>query len=280
MKNIIVNMTGQLGNQMFQYAVYRKIQLSGKKVKIDRSYYDVYPYHHGLHIFNLPINIATRKESLIEKDEFRSYPDRIRRKFLGKRKNVISEIDSNAYIYNERVFLLKRGYIDGYWQSEKYFLDIRDVLIQDFTFPAIEDAQNKDLINQIVSNNAVSLHIRRGDYAGGFPMMDKAYYDKAIAYFEAKGQDVVFYVFSNDMEWARENIKAKELVFVDCNTGMDSWKDMHLMTVCKHNIIANSSFSWWGAWLNQNPNKEVIAPKAWFNHVETPDVYCENWKVI
>ncbi len=112
-------------------------------------------------------------------------------------------------------------------------------------------------------------------------MLTKDYYDKAVSYFQTKYGDVTFFVFSNDMEWAKQNIKADKLCFVECNTGKDSWKDMYLMTQCKHNIIANSSFSWWGAWLNQNKDKEVIAPSLWLYHADNKDmIYCEGWKII
>lgn len=277
---IIVNMTGQLGNQMFQYAIYRKLALQGKNVKMDMSYYTAYPQHNMFYIFDLDIRKATRKEVLTERDEFRSYMDRIRRKFLGRRKNIISEINADSYNYNPTVFETKRGYIDGYWQSEKYFSDIKDQLIADFKFPAISDERNTALLEYINEINSISIHIRRGDYAGGFPMLSKDYYDRAIHYLTEYNRQCVFFVFSNDMVWAKENICAENVVFVDWNTGNESWKDMCLMAQCKHNIIANSSFSWWGAWLNKHKNKQVIAPKQWFYHAQTPDIYCDDWIII
>jgi len=277
---IIVNMTGQLGNQMFQYAIYRKLIHLGKNAKMDLRYYNKFPSHNGFSVFNLTVQEATSKEILEERDEYRTYLDRIRRKFLGRRNNIISEIDSKKYGYNSKLFSLKRGYIDGYWQSEKYFLDISEIIRNEFVFPAIDDEQNKGLIASINYTNSVSIHIRRGDYAGGFPMMEKEYYEQAIHHFVKKYKNLYFVVFSNDMEWAKKNIQFDDGVYVDWNTGIDSWKDMYLMSLCKHNIIANSSFSWWGAWLNNNDNKEVIAPKLWFYHAETPDIYCENWITI
>ncbi len=96
----------------------------------------------------------------------------------------------------------------------------------------------------------------------------------------SKYKDVTFYVFSNDIIWCREHLCAPSIQFVDWNTGKDSIFDMWLMTQCQHNIIANSSFSWWGAWLNRHEGKEVIAPKKWFFHVQTPNIYCDGWKII
>ena len=110
--------------------------------------------------------------------------------------------------------------------------------------------------------------------------MDGTYYDPAMEYFIQKYGDVRFYVFSNDIDWCRGHLKAENVTYVDWNNGKDSPYDMWLMTQCKHNIIANSSFSWWGAWLNHNKGKEVVAPKTWFYHAATPDIYCEDWIVI
>jgi len=277
---IIVNINSQLGNQMFQYAIYRKLLLQGKKVKADLRYYQDRPEQYSLDIFNLHINAADNKEIEKVKDEYRSYFDRFRRKLFGRRKNIISEIDSSSYDFNSNIFGVKRAYIDGYWQSEKYFKNIRNILLNDFHFPDIEDEQNIQILRQIQDCASISIHIRRGDYVNGFPLLTKEYYAKAIQYFQNKYLDAMFFVFSNDMEWAKENIQFRQGFFVDWNVGKNSWKDMFLMTQCKHNIIANSSFSWWGAWLNENEGQEVIVPSIWLYHAETPDIYCEGWKII
>lgn len=279
---IIINLSGQLGNQMFQYALGRKISSFGLKVKYDKRSYTFNPqFLYSLDIFNIQIEEATKNEIYFIRDERRTYLDRIRRKFWGRRKDIISEIPDTVYRYRNEVFETKRAYIDGYWQSEKYFDDIKEIIISDFKFPKIIDNENLAYMAMIQKNISISIHIRRGDYVGGFPLLTKDYYDKAVSYFQTKYGDVTFFVFSNDMEWAKQNIKADKLCFVECNTGKDSWKDMYLMTQCKHNIIANSSFSWWGAWLNQNKDKEVIAPSLWLYHADNKDmIYCEGWKII
>lgn len=273
-------MNGQLGNQMFQYAVYRKLQLLGKRVKLDMSYYDTYPNHNHFPIFGLPLEIATRKECLIERDEYRSYVDRFRRKFFGRRNNIISEIGGTEYCYNPNIFTIKRGYIDGYWQSARYLEGIEEILREEFVFPMPSNTQrqNAALLEGIGHHScSVSIHVRRGDYLGGFPVMDMNYYAPAIKYFKDKYVDVHFYIFSNDIAWCREYFIGKEFTFVDWNVGRNSYYDMYLMSQCQHNIIGNSSFSWWGAWLNENPQKEIIAPKLWFYTVKTPDIYMDNW---
>jgi hypothetical protein len=277
---IIVNVNSQLGNQMFQYALYRKLLYLGKKVKLDTRYYQAKPEQFALDIFNLKLNIASEKEILKARDEYRSYADRLRRKFLGKRKTIFEEITSKSLCFKPEVFTVKNAYVDGYWQSEKYFSDIRNILLKDFTFPPLQEEKNKQLLDLIRQNLSVSIHIRRGDYANGFPMLPKEYYQAAMQYFSDKYKEAFFVVFSNDNAWAKENITFEKGIFVDWNTGRNSYKDMYLMSQCRHNIIANSSFSWWGAWLNSNENKEVIAPDIWFFHHETPDIYCEGWKIL
>ena len=277
---IIINLNSQLGNQMFQYALARKLQTLGRKVKFDTRYYLQYPDHYALDVFPVTVDLASGNEIGKERDERRTYPARLRRKLFGKRKSIFSEVESRSLMYKPDILQLKHGYVDGYWQSEKYFSDIRTIILKDFTFPPVNDTKNRELIDRISEQTTVSIHIRRGDYANGFPMMTPQYYENAINYFESVYNEVYFLVFSNDMDWAKQNLQFSQGEFVDWNTGKDSWKDMYLMTQCNHHIIANSSFSWWGAWLNQKENKEVIAPETWFYHQETPDVYCKGWKII
>lgn len=277
---IIINLNSQLGNQMFQYALARKLQTLGKKVKFDTRYYLQYPDHYALDVFPVTVDLASGNEIGKERDERRIYPARLRRKLFGKRQTIFSEVESRSLMYKPDVFQLKHGYVDGYWQTEKYFSDIRTILLKDFTFPPIDDGKNRELLERISQQNTVSIHIRRGDYANGFPMITPQYYENAISYFENKFNEVYFLVFSNDMDWAKNNLSFRQGEFIDWNTGKESWKDMYLMTQCNHHIIANSSFSWWGAWLNTKQNKEVLAPDIWFYHQETPDIYCEEWKIM
>lgn len=277
---IIINLSGQLGNQMFQYALGRKLFYLERKVKFDTRFYELYPEYYGLHIFNIKVPVANLNECLTIRDEKRTLMDRIRRKFFGKRQNIISEINDLEYVLKDEIFKSKTAYIDGYWQMEDYFVDIKNIIINEFKFPEIFDEKNLFYLHKIKHNLSVSIHVRRGDYINGFPLLTKKYYSHAIEYFESKYNNIIFFVFSNDMEWSKENIQMQNGYFVDCNIGKDSWKDMYLMTQCNHNIIANSSFSWWGAWLNQNKNKEVIAPSEWLYHAENPKIYCDDWIIV
>lgn len=278
---VIVNLTGQFGNQMFQYALGRHLQLQGKKVLYYKDYYNQHPEHDFAlnRIFGVSIPEATTDQVLAYREDRHRIIDRIRRKLFGRHEHVFSEIGSASLDYKPQVFDVKKGIIDGYWQSEKYFLSISDVIREDFTFSAVSD-RNTSLAEEMKEVTSVSIHVRRGDYLGGFPVMDEAYYNPAMSYFLEKYKNVHFYVFSNDIEWCREHLKAEIIAFIDWNVGKNSPIDMWLMTQCKHNIIANSSFSWWGAWLNENEGKEIIAPKTWFTFPATPDVYCKDWIVF
>jgi hypothetical protein len=177
-------------------------------------------------------------------------------------------------------------YYSGYWQSEKYFENAEDIIRQQFSFnDKLINEKNKALIKQYLNKNTVSIHIRRGDYVtntdanillGG--SCDLSYYENAISYIKKNVSQPYFQFFSDDIDWVREHfIDLGNVQFIDWNHQTDSWQDMMLMSKCKHNVIANSSFSWWGAWLNNNANKIVIAPSKWFNSHETLDIVPENW---
>jgi hypothetical protein len=167
--------------------------------------------------------------------------------------------------------LYKPSYLVGYWQSEKYFRAIESTIRTDFFFAQPLSQRNQQILNEITNSQAVSLHIRRGDYVQdskklafhGVCSLD--YYREAIAFLSQRIKTPKFFIFSDDMTWVKNNLQIKfESCYVDHNTGLESYNDLRLMSQCKHNIIANSSFSWWGAWLNANSSKIVVAPKKWY----------------
>jgi hypothetical protein len=159
----------------------------------------------------------------------------------------------------------------GYWQSSKYFSDYEKEIREDFQFIKPLDRKNLSVLKKIEKTSSASIHIRRGDYVSNSKInkvhgtCSITYYRKAINHLKRKFPNSAFFVFSDDPNWVKENIKINNATYVDWNQGKNSYKDMQLMSRCKHNIIANSSFSWWGAWLNCNPKKIIIAPKIWFN---------------
>lgn len=190
-------------------------------------------------------------------------------------RNVDFGIPSTSHVYNEQTFSyspipkLDNIKLIGYFQSEKYF--DRDLVLKLFD---IEDVVTQD-IQSITESESVSIHVRRGDYKSNqanHPLCSLSYYESAI---DLLGNDKEYYVFSDDIEWCK-TVFDKRFNFV---SGLYDWEEMYLMSKCKHNIIANSTFSWWGAWLNKNDNK-VIAPKTWFGPLKTlntSDLLPDNW---
>lgn len=278
---IIVNLTGQLGNQMFQYALGKQLERLGKKVTYNVAYYRQHPEHYfGLPRFGIEVPVADIKQVLAFQEDRHRLIDRARRKFFGRHPHVFSEIGAKSYAFREDVSSFPKGYVDGYWQSEKYFSNIADEIRKLYTFPGSDNLKNIQLADEMQHCTSVSIHVRRGDYLGSFPVLDEAYFTPAMQYFLEKYNDVHFYVFSNDILWCKDHIVAEKITYIDWNTGNDSLFDMWLMTQCKHNIIANSSFSWWGAWLNRHLDKCVIAPNRWFYTIDTPDIYADKWRIL
>lgn len=194
-----------------------------------------------------------------------------------------------TYDFQEQALLLKGSvYIRGYFQSYKYLVNYENEIRALFNFPLDNmDTVNSQIINTILNlPNTVSIHIRRGDYVENTKTQQRhgncslSYYNDAINHMSSKYGDLNLFFFSDDINWVKSEFKdvSHSKLFIDNNKNEDSWKDMHVMSMCKHNIIANSSFSWWSAWLNSNPNKCVIAPKYWFSNVESSnDLLPENW---
>ncbi len=276
---IISHILGGIGNQMFQYAAGRSLSLHlNDYYTLDLKDFDRYALHHGYElkrVFDVPIEPTSP-------DKLRSVLGLSRLSLLKKilRRRQFSILRGQKFIVEPhfnfwpKFFSLKSGsYLHGYWQSEKYFKSIEKVIRDDFSFKKPLAEKNLLIANQIHQTNAVSLHIRRGDYLTDaktnriMSVCDISYYERAISYMAAKVSNPVFYVFSDDMDWVKQSISITyPSVYVDHNRGEDSYVDMQLMSLCKHHIIANSSFSWWGAWLNPSAKKIVVAPKLWFKN--------------
>lgn len=172
-------------------------------------------------------------------------------------------------------------YFFGGWHSEKYFKTIRNKVLRKFTFKEKKlNTESKKWFSEICNVNSCSIHIRRGDYLKNETWKGVAnleYYIKAITYMNIKFPDIQFYVFSNDEQWARHNLSHYNCRFVNCNQGRDSWQDMFLMCRCHHHINANSTFSWWAAWLCPYQDTVIVTPSRFMSNVITKDVYPENW---
>ncbi len=282
---VIVKIYGGLGNELFQYALYRKLQSLGKEVSCD-----ILALEHvrgmGLPVIDVfpGVDIKSADEGCRRKlgDVSRSLPARVKRRLWLKRSHVREERPRH---FQPEVFGMDQVYLEGYWQSERYFRDIREELLKEFAFPEPADRRNRELAEKMGQEVSVSVHVRRGDYLMGKNkeiyggVCTDAYYDRAVAYFQEKFRNPHFYFFSNDPKWVAERFRDIRMTAVDWNQGAQSHWDMYLMSRCRHNVIANSSFSWWGAWLNGHREKEVVAPKFWFNPkaATAVDTVCEGW---
>lgn len=289
----IVNILGGLGNQMFQYALAVALEKRckpGTKVRIDPRAFNGYPIHNGYElkrIFDVKIPEATVREVTKIAYPFLNYRIWQLCRLLPKRRTIKYEWKSKAY--DERVFVSDSDeYLIGAWQTERYFYSLRQDIIDVFTFPPFEtDSKNKLLGEELQQRCSIAIHIRRGDYlkisnTSGICTID--YYQKAIFYIKKHVAPDIYVIFSDDIDWCMEQfaliIGDADVRFVDWNKGEYSFRDMQLMSLCKHNIIANSSFSWWGAWLNQNPNKIVIAPSRWMNSEGWSEIIPKDWVTI
>ena len=270
---IIVRIIGGLGNQMFQYAFYKRLKEKYGDVKCDINGYENYKLHTGFeleNIFDVKIEKATLRE--IEKCTTfynRNLLSRITRKIFGNKKTHIEEKDFSWDIIDAKQNL----FLDGYWQSEQYFGDNK-ALREDFKFKnqlSVDDELEK-IVN---SSSSVSLHVRRGDYVGNtvYAQLDESYYASAMEMISKQVENPVFLVFSDDLNWAENSLLASlklkyNIVFFKTENG-SPMQDLQTMARCRHNIIANSSFSWWGAWLNNNSSKIVVYPNRWYTDPKT-----------
>lgn len=287
-KLLVVKFKGGLGNQMFQYALYKKLESIGRNVLADLSWFEQHNKEFSLpHVF--PKVSLTDEGAIKVISEYktacknRGFFYRVLQRLCPLMRYQMNEKDDN--VFQPTVLKYKRGILDGYWQTSKYWSDIRGDIRQDFLFSPIKEEKVLELINIIQSFNTVSIHVRRGDYL--LPENDRLfgnictleYYEKAIEYIKNQYPDIKFVFFTNDAQWVKEQFQMENVFYANdyINDDMPDWYDMHLMSQCNHHIIANSSFSWWGAYLDQKIDKIVIAPSKWLNGKQAKDIYEENW---
>lgn len=279
---ITARLHGRLGNQMFQYAAARALaHRLHCHVALDSRGAEQRGEGVLTRVFDLPLTPPSPLPPLKNKAPLRYAlwrglglaPKFRRERGLGYNPAFESWSDDS--------------YLHGYWQSERYFAGIANQIRADFTFPEVSNTQNAEMAAQITDDNAISLHVRRGDYVAlsAHVLCDQAYYEAALARLldGLAGDDPTVYVFSDDPDWAKENLPLPcRKVVVDFNGPETDFEDMRLMSLCKHNIIGNSSFSWWAAWLNQNAQKRVAGPANWFGDpkLHNPDILPPDWLKI
>ena len=279
MNTILVRLIGGLGNQMFQYAAGKRMALlNGAALVLDTSAFRSYKLHRfSLQHFELEAPEARDWEMRRIRGEggLRSLLARLgdwRGPVIQTPLSSLQKVVESGFEYDEKVLGMRGSlYLDGYWQSPRYFEPIAEEIRKDFRVKTEPGPGNKEMAERILSTNAVSLHVRRGDYTANAKTQSihggcsTAYYEAAVRRVCELEGDVCFFVFSDEIEWARQHLNLPgKPVFVDLNSALNNYDDLRLMSLCRHHIIANSSFSWWGAWLGR-PDGITIAPSRWMN---------------
>lgn len=268
MNNYVMLYKYGLGNQMFQYALQKSLQAQGSHVKAFTGFYDrcknIIP-------FNL-IDVFPRISL-----EYADFGEVIQ-------KQVFTEQEDASSTFLPEIFRLPDNtLIDGFFQTERYFSDIREPLLKDFNF-CVKEKKLEEIGRQIqnCSVPVVSIHVRRQDYLYSYPhrgVCTEKYYQNAVTTIcrELGTRNLCFLVFSDDPQFCKRTYPDFKIIDRSMFEKYEDWYDMYLMSCCHHHIIANSSFSWWGAWLNRSSDKIVVAPDRWLNTSETPDVWCGDW---
>ena len=267
----IVNLNGGLGNQMFQYAFGKSLESKFNcEVLYDKKCFKQKPDMYSLNIFmNMNIQFANQFQ-IIMMQNFKKIVPKFLRRFLNLDKYTIREPKENYSYFYKNIFLNNYNrYFIGYFQNEKYFLDIQDEIRKVFTFPPIRenDSFTKERAEKIkYAKNSVFIHIRRGDYVGLDWQLDMDYYKKAVKIMQEKLENPKFFVFgATDLEFIKNldlGCEFENLSQIDSNPA-NHYEDMRLMSMCEHGIIANSTYSWWAAWLSDYDGKIIIAPTPW-----------------
>lgn len=254
---IITKLQGGLGNQLFQWAVTRNLSL-----KYNTEYF--------FDLNHIPKSHPGVTSRGIDIDKF----EKLSIKPMTSRPNLPTMVDKFTY-YN----IPDNSYLDGYWQSEKYFKENELIIREELSIP---HKLKTNLIEKysFLKEETIGIHVRRGDYlhlSNYHPIQTVEYYKKAYDLIGVKNINVV--VVSDDIQWCKNNLNFENIHFIE---GESNISDLYIMSLCNHNIISNSTFSWWGAWLNINLNKKVIIPDKWFgptlsSSLPSDDIYCENW---
>ncbi|MGV8058368.1 MAG: alpha-1,2-fucosyltransferase [Smithellaceae bacterium] len=269
---VIAKVMGGLGNQLFIYAAAKRLSVVNNiplRLDIISSYSeDNFERSYSLNHFRIHEEFATSTD--------------VYELNLGKRRNISYHINKfipfryKRYIREDKLFdprlldlrVVNKIYLDGYWQDENYFKDIESIIRKNFEIVSPHDNSNIELAKKITATNSICLHARRINYEY---LLSPAYYDLAIKHIVGKVANPHFFCFSDDMGWIRNNISINwPVTYITYDKETKDYEHLWLMTQCKHYIIANSTYSWWAAWLNANPSKIIIAPKNWGYRAAVP----------
>ncbi len=292
---IIVKLWGGLGNQMFQYAAARRLaHVNAEVLKLDTRWFGKEApgdtaRRYELDVFTLVADNAAADDS----DRLRGRDTRRWPKIVKRLMNGIGYAVPSSYItekhfhFNPEILQITGdAYLDGYWQSEKYFRDAAEIIRSDFQLVAEPQGMNRETLTMIEESNSVSIHVRRGDYitnasaAAYHGTLPLDYYHAALQTVQERVENPHLFVFSDDPGWVKDHLQTSlPVVYVEGNGARSASEDLRLMSVCKHHIVANSSFSWWGAWLGSARDSVVVAPERWFSDqvINTADLVPEGW---
>jgi len=288
---IITKLRGGLGNQLFQYAIGRQLaENQHTELKLDLSFFadqaGVTPRAYKLRVFKITAAIATPDDEnrVLGTPSWRPIKRRLWK--MGLDLFHWNYRRENTFGFHPDILKFDRSVVlEGYWQSARYFDSIRSLLLQEITLKEeYVSSANKELTTQIRSTISVAVHVRRGDYVASqiinqqFGLCSLSYYNDAMRLMKEKLELPVFYIFSDDIDWCKQHLDSlgcpMHFIF-----GNPDFEDLILMSTCNHQIVANSSFSWWAAWLNQSIDKQIIAPKQWFLDpaLDTSEVVPSEW---
>lgn len=299
---IITLFGGGLGNQMFQYAFGRRLSIKNSQpLKLDYHRYEgvIADSNKGDRIFGLnKFNISGDIASMKEISKFYKYykTDTLIRKFFVKfykylnknkpfyAKPYIMEPGENYINFNKKIlyYKYKNVYIRGFWQSEKYFKDIEKIIRHDFTLRGEQNKEYYEMLSKIKNCDSISVQVRRGDFVLNkelkktYHECSPSYFQKAVSIIANKTNNPKIFVISDGLEWVKKNISFPYPTEYISHTGFTDNQKIMLMAACKHNVISNSTFAWWGAWLNQNPNKIIVSPRIWLNDKNKNKSYVNN----
>lgn len=279
---IIIRFKGGMGNQLFQYALYKRFESFNAEVKADIS--DYLENRDGrkfvLQDIGLKLEYAADEEIEKYRGKFNDIFQMAARKY-GLKKKYYREKEN---LINKKIFDFNDMYLDGYWQNEYYFKETKNEIIKNISSALETKLCNNRMAEQLQRENSVSIHVRRGDYIKNdsiYTELSKSdYYERAISYVENRIGDASFYIFSDDIAWAKKYFNNDKYIYMESDKGASDYEDMILMSKCRHNIIANSSFSWWAAQLNTNGDKLVIAPQNWYKDRNALTPVCDSWMHI
>jgi Glycosyl transferase family 11 len=304
--SVVACLFGGLGNQMFQYAAGRALALkTGSRLILDATGFTLPKARRAYALDGYALAAETRFDGYRypPRQSAVRFPARQRPQWIDRAARLLHARDiplrraagKNSFsVFNERSFDFDprfwqcgpRTYLVGYWQSERYFAPIADVVRRELTYLPTPDAANAQWLARIRAANAVCIHVRRGDYLlpahfRHHGLCSAEYYRRAVRLMREQVAHLQFFVFSDDWPWCREHLTDGDMVIVDANKPEAGQDELRLMAACRHHIIANSSLSWWGAWLAASAGQTVVAPTPWFTHRSaTPDLFPAGWATL